>query len=116
MLRITIHDSARELRIKLEGKLSGPWVEELRQCWRTASSTTAGRTSSVDLSEVDFVDAAGQSLLAEMHRQGVRLDAATPLIQALVEEGIGRTGCARVEEKPAGSPHASLFHHRSGVR
>ena len=70
MLRITIHDSARELRIKLEGKLSGPWVEELRQCWRTASSTTAGRTTSLDLSEVDFVDAEGQSLLSEMHRQG----------------------------------------------
>ena len=116
MLRITIHDSARELRIKLEGKLSGPWVDELRQCWRTASSTTAGRTTSLDLSEVDFVDAEGQSLLSDMHRQGVRLDAATPLIQALVEEGIGRAGCARVEEQPAGSPHASLFHHRSGDR
>ncbi|MGA2272863.1 MAG: hypothetical protein ABSH00_04860 [Bryobacteraceae bacterium] len=116
MLRITIHDSARELRIKLEGKLSGPWVEELRQCWRTASSTTARRITSLDLGEVDFVDADGQSLLSEMHRQGVRLNAATPLIQALVEEGIGRTGCATVEEKPAGSPHVSLIHHRSGDR
>ena len=116
MLRITIHDSARELRIKLEGKLSGPWVEELRQCWRTASSTTAGRITSLDLGEVDFVDAAGQSLLAEMHRQGVRLDAATPLIQALVEEGIGRAGCVTVEEQPAGSPHVSLFHRKSGDR
>jgi hypothetical protein len=51
-----------------------------------------------------------------MHRQGVRLDAATPLIQALVEEGIGRAGCATVEEKPAGNPNASLLHHRSGDR
>jgi ABC-type transporter Mla MlaB component len=116
MLRITIHDSAHELRIKLEGKLSGPWVEELRQCWRTASSTTAGRTTSLDLSEVDFVDADGQSLLSEMHGQGVRLDAATPLIQALVEEGIGRSGYATVEEQPAGSPHDSLVHNRSGDR
>ncbi|MGA8581683.1 MAG: STAS domain-containing protein, partial [Bryobacteraceae bacterium] len=105
MLRITIHDSARELRMKLEGKLSGPWVEELRQCWRTASSTTAGRTTSLDLSEVDFVDDAGQELLSEMRRQGVRLDAATPLIRALVEEGIEPACCATVEEKPGGSPH-----------
>lgn len=116
MLRITIHDSARELRIKLEGKLSGPWVEELRQCWRTASSTTAGRTTSLDLSEVDFVDGEGQALLWEMHGQGVRLDAATPLIQALVEEGIDRACCATVEEKPAGSLHVPPFRDRSGDR
>jgi ABC-type transporter Mla MlaB component len=116
MLRITIHDSARELRIKLEGKLSGLWVEELRQCWRTASSTTAGRTTSLDLSEVDFVDADGQSLLSDMHRQGVRVDAATPLIQSLVAEGIGRAGCVTVEEKPAGSPHVSLLRGKSGNR
>jgi ABC-type transporter Mla MlaB component len=116
MLRITIHDRSRELRMKLEGKLSGPWVEELRQCWRTASSTTAGRTTSVDLSDVDFVDAEGQSLLAEMHGQGVRLDAATPLIRVLVDEGIGCAACATVEETPAGSPHVSLFRGKSGNR
>ncbi len=112
MLRITIHDSTRELRIKLEGKLSGPWVEELRQCWRTAS-TAASRGMSLDLSEVDFVDPEGQSLLSEMHGLGVRLEAATPLIQALVKEGIDRACCATVEEKPAGSPHVSLLRNRS---
>jgi hypothetical protein len=116
MLRITLHDSARELRIKLEGKLSGPWVEELRQCWRTASSTTGGRITSLDLSDVDFVDADGQSLLSEMHQCGVRLEAATPLIRALVEEGLGRPGCATVEEQPAGSPDVPLFRDRSGNR
>jgi ABC-type transporter Mla MlaB component len=112
MLRITLHDSARELRIKLEGKLSGPWVEELRQCWRTASSTTAGRATSLDLSEVDFVDGEGQLLLSEMHRDGVRLDAVTPLMQAVVD-GIGQAGCATVEEQPVGSPHASPSRDRS---
>ena len=30
MLRITIHDSARSITFKLEGKLAGPWVSELR--------------------------------------------------------------------------------------
>src|ERR1017187_41000 len=39
MLKITLHDSAREFRLKLEGRLSGPWVNELEQCWKTASST-----------------------------------------------------------------------------
>ena len=68
MLKITLHDSSEELRFKLEGKLAGLWVGELQQCWRTASSTTQGRNTIVDLRDVDFVDPEGQSLLAEMYR------------------------------------------------
>ena len=99
MLKITLHDSSRELSFKLEGKLSGPWVGELQQCWQTAASTTVGRSTVIDLGEVDFVDPAGQLLLAEMHREGVRLLALTPLIQSLVEEVSGAACCGTVEEK-----------------
>ena len=116
MLRITIHDRSRELRMKLEGKLSGPWVQELRQCWRTASSTTAGRAISVDLGDVDFVDADGQTLLADMREQGVRLDAATPLIQALLDAGPGRMACAAAEAAPVGAAHGSPFRDRARDR
>jgi ABC-type transporter Mla MlaB component len=86
MLKITILDSASELRFRLEGKLSGPWVSELRQCWQTAASTTSGRATIADLAEIDFVDPAGQQLLSDMYRAGVRLQAATPLIRTLVDE------------------------------
>jgi ABC-type transporter Mla MlaB component len=106
MLKITLHDSAEELRLKLEGKLAGLWVGELQQCWRTAASTTQGRNTIADLRDVDFVDPEGQSLLAEMYRQGVRLVAVTPLIQALVQEISGQPGCVTVEEKPARRSHA----------
>ena len=106
MLKITLHDSAEELRLKLEGKLAGLWVGELHQCWRTAASTTQGRNTIVDLREVDFVDPEGHSLLAEMYRQGVRLVAVTPLIQALVQEISGQPCCVTVEEKPARRSHA----------
>jgi len=106
MLKTTLHDSSEELRRKLEGKLAGPWVAELQQCWRTAASTTHDRKTVVDLGDVDFVDPEGQSLLAEMHRQGVRLVAVTPLIQALVQEISGQPGCVTVEEKSARRFHA----------
>ena len=105
MLKITLLDSAHELRFRLEGRLSGPWVGELRQCWQTASSTTQGRSTVVDMGEVDFVDSEGQSLLAEMHGGGVRLVAVTPLIRAVVEEAAGGPRCATVEEKPARPAH-----------
>jgi anti-anti-sigma regulatory factor len=105
MLKITIHDSARELRLRLEGRLAGPWVKELRQCWQTAASTTEFRPTVLDLREVDFVDPDGQALLAEMHRRGVLLEASCPLIQHLVEEVAGPE-CATVERKSAKQPDA----------
>lgn len=105
MLKITIQDRAEELRLRLEGRLSGAWVNELRQCWQTAASTTEFRATVLDLREVDFVDPDGQALLADMHRRGVRLEACSPLIQHLVEE---IAGCATVEEQAARRPDAFL--------
>jgi hypothetical protein len=101
MLKITLLDSSSELRFRLEGKLAGPWVTELRQCWQTASSTTAGRQTVVDLRDVDFVDGDGQGLLGEMHGYGVQLHANTPLIRSLLDEICRTSGCATVEEQPA---------------
>jgi len=106
MLKITMHDSANELRYQLEGRLAGAWVGELRQCWSTASSTTSGRATILDLGEVDFIDPDGQSLLSEMFRCGVRLVAVTPLIQGLVDEICGESPCGKVEAKPSRRSHA----------
>jgi ABC-type transporter Mla MlaB component len=101
MLKVTLHDSAGELRFRLEGRLSGAWVGELRQCWLTAQSTVHSRKTTLDLCEVDYVDADGQALLAEMFRQGVSLKAVTPLMREVVQE-IERGGrCGRVEGAPA---------------
>jgi hypothetical protein len=105
MLKITLHDSAGELRFRLEGRLSGAWVAELRQCWLTAKSTVRSRRTTVDLREVDFVDSDGQVLLTEMHQGGVVLTAATPLIQEMVQE-IERAHCGTVERVPAPSSDA----------
>lgn len=116
MLKITILDSASELRFRLEGKLSGPWVSELRQCWQTASSTTAGRSTVADLREVDFVDSDGQHLLADMHRAGVRLHAVTPLIRTLVDEACRSHGCGTVEGSPRSTSDAVLRAQTSGAR
>jgi anti-anti-sigma regulatory factor len=113
MLKITLHDSAAELRFNLEGRLTGAWVKELRQCWQTASSTTHGRKTVLDLREVDFVDADGGSLLAEMHGAGVQIQALTPLIQAVVEEVCQGRQCGTVEGKP-GSSDALLRADTSG--
>jgi ABC-type transporter Mla MlaB component len=114
MLKITLHDSAEEFRFRLEGKLSGPWVGELRQCWTTASSTTGGRRTVADLREVDFVDEAGEELLCDMARGGVKLQVATPLMQGVAEQVWRRSGCDRVEETPSRKSDALVCADASG--
>jgi hypothetical protein len=106
MLKITMHDSATELRFQLEGRLAAAWVRELRQCWETASSTTAGRMTILDLGDVDFIDQDGQALLSEMFGSGVQLLAVTPLIQGLIDESCEQIRCGKVEAKPTRRSHA----------
>src|SRR5712691_9738050 len=86
VLKITIEQEATTTMFKVEGKLAGPWVAELEQCWRAAMTTTAGRSLKVHLRTVSFIDAAGKSLLAEMHRQGVELVAEGCMTKAIVAQ------------------------------
>jgi hypothetical protein len=89
MLKITVRNSADRLRLELEGKLSGAWVTELEDCWRTLAPILGGRELWVDLAGVDSVDAAGKYLLALMHKSGTRFVASGCMMAALVQEITG---------------------------
>jgi ABC-type transporter Mla MlaB component len=114
MLKITLLDSAEEFRFRLEGKLSGPWADELRQCWLTASSTTLGRRTAVDLDDVEYVDSAGETLLGDMRREGVQLCASTPFQRGIVERIEAAARCGRVEGKSARTANALLCTDSAG--
>jgi ABC-type transporter Mla MlaB component len=86
MLRITIHDARRILTFRLEGRLAGPWVRELDECWRGARAGRRKPILRVDLTGVTSIDAAGQACLAAMHRQGAEFIAADCLMKAVVAE------------------------------
>lgn len=83
MLKITAKNDAARTVLELEGKLAGPWVEELERCWR--SETALARPVRILLCAVTFVDEKGKSLLAEMYRQGAELAAEGCMTQAIVE-------------------------------
>jgi anti-anti-sigma regulatory factor len=90
MLRITIDKNARATTLRLEGRLTGPWVDELERTWRAlASDPTDGRVS-VDLTDVTFVGEEGKKLLETMYEEGVKLKASGCATRRLVEE-IGHT-------------------------
>ena len=90
MLRITTSDSPRVLTFQLEGRLEGPWVHELEQCWRSLLDGAKRPTVCVDLTGVTYIDAAGKARLAQMHEQGARFIARDCATKAVVAEIVGR--------------------------
>ena len=93
MLKITGQQDAvpGSMSLKLEGRLVGPWVEELHSYWRQMSVNQQSRTV-IDLTGVTFIDANGKSLLTRLWQQGADLRAAGCLTRCVVEEitGSGR--------------------------
>lgn len=85
MLRITTETHDNEITLRLEGRLAGPWVDELATCWGRLSEAACGSVT-VDLTGVTFVDEAGKALLSLLGRKGTALRASGCLTRALVEE------------------------------
>jgi ABC-type transporter Mla MlaB component len=86
MLRITPQAAGGEYVIRLEGALSGPWVQELGVCWIDAATRQPGCPIRIDLSDVSHVDKAGQELMALMYHTGVRFSAQGFVIPEIVRE------------------------------
>ena len=90
MLKITGKKDAvpASMLIILEGKLAGPWVEELNSYWRQMSVNQQS-CAVIDLTGVTFIDANGKALLTRLWHQGAELRAAGCLTRCIVEEITG---------------------------
>ena len=70
MLKISIaSDSDQAIQFQLEGKLVGPWVEELQRLSDEALSLQ--KAVSLDLEKVWFVDSRGVTLLRDLAKRQV---------------------------------------------
>ena len=107
MLKITEQrDTASDsMLLMLEGRLVGPWVEELNSYWRQFSGHQQSGTM-IDLTGVTFIDANGKALLTRLWQQGAELRAAGCLTRCIIEE-ITKAG-------HAGSPRLSRKDKREG--
>src|SRR6185295_1298147 len=83
VLRITTRINSGRTSLVIEGRLAGACVGELERCWLATKSQESPETISVDLSSVTFIDTPGKLLLAEMHKQGIRLVASGLLARCL---------------------------------
>jgi anti-anti-sigma regulatory factor len=89
VLRITSRGRDSHRSFKLEGSLSGLWVNELRKAWAAAPESLQNPEVTLDLSGVSFIDEAGRDLLVEIRRTGAVLLGASPFIRELLEGNRG---------------------------
>lgn len=90
MLKITFQDTPESVKVKLEGKLSGPWVDELERSW-TEHSYLPSEKVIIDLSDVTYISPEGKRLLAQMVRKGVGFRGAHLMTRYVIDE-ITRVG------------------------
>ena len=95
MLRITTHEHAGVVTLELEGKLAGPWVGVVRDCWEQSTARSPGQSMQVDLRAVTFVDAGGKALLAEMIQRHAQFIARDCQMKAIVADPCQRISSLR---------------------
>ena len=85
MLRISIiHRADEGMQFQLEGRLIGPWVEELRRLSDQALSQQ--KTVSLDLQKVWFVDLQGVDLLRYLAKKQVTQINCSPFVSQQLKE------------------------------
>ena len=83
VLRITVITEATEVVLKLEGRLAGPWVDELR---KTVLLTDAWRRPlQIDVSGLTFAEDDGEEALCWLHKMGARFQGKGPFPEYLFE-------------------------------
>lgn len=85
MLRISaINDSDQDIQFQLEGKLIGPWVDELRRL--SEAALLQGKKVSLDLDKLRFVDVQGVALLHDLSEKQVSHFNCSPFISQQLKE------------------------------
>jgi hypothetical protein len=90
-LRISFHEGNEVLTMKIEGKLTGSQVNELRRAWYGAAPSLGCRTLVIDVHDLIFMDRAGLDFLSEIYLQtGAQFHADTPLTRYFAEEALSK--------------------------
>jgi len=80
MLRITVVESSKiAVTLRVEGRITGLWVEELRTACNVHTFPNNVQLS-LELADISFADAAGIALLRELRSRGVSLNQLTPFL------------------------------------
>jgi ABC-type transporter Mla MlaB component len=76
----------RQVTVRLEGKVVGPWVEECDRAWQGVRAELGSKKLRLDLCGLSFMDAKGTALLREIYRTSrAEILADTPLTKYFAE-------------------------------
>ena len=86
------------MHLTLEGRLIGPWVNELEQAWQCIKQSEGG-TLVVDLTGVTFIEESGKGLLGRMWREGAELIATGCCNRSIVEHITGSRPASPTDQR-----------------
>jgi anti-anti-sigma regulatory factor len=95
MLKISIIEGRNQRRLVLEGKLIAPWAAELRPAYQQAAAGLDGRELVVEVKDVTAINQAGENVLLELIKQGVKFRSYGVFTTHILKQ-IGR----RINRKP----------------
>ncbi|MGC2402911.1 MAG: STAS domain-containing protein [Acidobacteriaceae bacterium] len=88
MLRITVIETSEGAAVlRVEGRITGYYVEELRRACDARASLDKIRLS-LELADVSFADLTGIELLKDLRRRGVGLVQTTPFMTEQLKDGV----------------------------
>jgi len=84
---MTIQEEATAVTLRLEGRVTGPWVSEFERTWQQVTSSLGSKELRVDLNGVTHMDRDAKAMLAEIYKTtGAEFLANTPLTKYFAEE------------------------------
>jgi len=99
MLKISFSEIPTEEKWILAGRLTEPWVRELRTSWKRNHRTANERACIVDLNEITFIDECGQRLLRMLARRGAQFTASGMYTKHILKQITARAGTRRSAPK-----------------
>jgi hypothetical protein len=87
MLRITVLESSKiAVTLRVEGRITGPWVDELRTACNVHTFPDEVQLS-LELEDISYADVAGIALLRELRNRGVGLIGTTQFLIEQLKDG-----------------------------
>lgn len=86
-LRITISETERAITLRLDGRLAGPWVQELSRAWSEVAPQRGDRNVIIDLREVTYSDPQGVDVLKQISaRTGAEFLTSSPWTEHIAQQ------------------------------
>lgn len=89
MFKISIVDTPAQRKLVVEGRLSEPWIDELRTSWSNASRNLNGRKIVIDVSSLTVISREGEDAIFDLMRQGAKFSCAG-ILNRHVLKGLAR--------------------------